>query len=266
MERLLGAKYPISLGTACVLENKDFDMRKWPNLLYVNLRTLYRNYVQSYHRNDYNKIKEMPFMDAYLEEVANFESIIRQLSNQRIRVFFYYPTYSKLKKVLPSTVLKDFTKCGFDEIEDNMWAYVKKHGLMTPFLYKTIDQELPRSNETVLVLTSFVIDLLSAPNFPTLLLLESFTGRIKKRAEWGSKINVGGDRNKRLLLPFNPFTIQIFGDKSGALKGADARLRKVVRELAETNHWSPITNMSKIKTAVSMLKDPEIKKQLMKYL
>ena len=235
--RILGGKYPLSVGTALVLECDSFDMRKWPNLLYVNLRTLYRNYVASIPVEQRGLLKPAPFIQDYLNEVAEFERIIKELSHNRIKVFFYYPEYKDLTTVLPYTDFKEYNPDNFDEVEVNLWKHVKQHGLMTPFNYEIVTQGLPPANEAVLLLSSFVVDLLSASQFPILFLLESYTGKIKRRQEWYTKINAGKLRKQEVTVPFNKFTIQIFGDKSGALKGSDKELRKVVREMAIKDHW-----------------------------
>ena len=266
--RLLGGKYPLSLGTALIFESKEYDIKKWPNLMYINLRTLYRNYVQSYTHEDRLRMHDFrDFLHHYLEEVAELERIIKEESHNRIKVYFFYPHYKRLHHVLPKVEEKEYNPDKFDEVEENMWKHVKRYGLMTPFNYEEIEQELPKANEPVIMLTSFVVDLLSAYNFPILYLLESFTGRIKRRQEWYTKINVGKDKiHGNITVPFNKFTVQIFGDKSGALTKADIELRKVVKEMAIKDHWTPLTTMDKIKYSISKLSNAKLKELLFKYL
>lgn len=266
-ERVLGAKILISVGTAMVFESPVFDIRTWPKNLYVNLRTLYRNYIQSFPASERTKLDEKSLLQGYLDEVAEFERLVLEISKGKVNPFFYYPTYTSLSTLLPFSEKKEYNVDGFDLVEQQMWSYVKKHGLMTPFNYVEIDSTLPPSHEPTLLLSSFVVDLLSVYKFPKLLLLESFTGKIKNRAEWYTKINVNRNKTKpTFTVPFNKFTIQIFGDKSGALKGADLQLRSIVRKMAEQDHWSPVTSMDKIKYSISKIKDSKIKELLLKYL
>ena len=264
--RLLGGTYPISMGTALVLENKDFDIKKWPNMLYINLRTLYRNYVHSIPIEFRAKVKRNRILQEYLEEVSEVERLVKELSNNRVKVFFYYPTYKSLGHLLPKTDKRKYNPDMFDDIELNMWKYIKETKMMTPFNYTEIEQELPKCHEPTMVLTSFVVDLLSAYNFPVLYLLESFTGKIKRRQEWYTKINASTKKEPNIIVPFNKFTIQIFGDKSGALTGAELKLRTAVREMALKDHWSPVTSMDKIKHSISKLKDTNLKDLIYKYL
>lgn len=266
-ERILGAKVPISVGTAMIFESPTFDIRLWPNSLYVNLRTLYRNYIQSFPAAERVKLSEKELLQGYLDEVAEFERLVLEVSKGKVKPFFYYPTYESLSRLLPLSEKKEYNVDGFDLVEQQMWQYVKKHGLMTPFNYTEIDTNLPPNHEPTLLLSSFVVDLLSAYKFPKLTLLESFTGKIKNRADWYTKINVNKGKSKpTFTVPFNKFTIQIFGDKSGALKGADLQLRSVVRKMAEQDHWSPVTSMDKIKYSISKLKDSKMKELLLKYV
>lgn len=265
--RQIGGKYPLSLGTALIFESPEFDIKRWPNLLYVNLRTLYRNYVASIPKEHYSKIDSIAFTQTFLDEVFNFESIVKEVSSNRVKVYFYYPRYDKFDKVLPKSEKLTYNPDMFDDIEINMWEYVKRSKLMVPFFYEEIGQELPPSNEPTLLLTSFIIDLLSSHSFPVLYLLESYTGKIKKRQEWYTKIKFGQVKGMDdVTYPFNKFTIQVFGDKSGFIKGSDPNVRRIVREMAKQDHWSPVTGVEKIKYSISKLKDFKIKELLYSYL
>lgn len=265
--RQLGGVYPLSLGTALIFESPEFDIKLWPNLLYVNLRTLYRNYVASIPREHYHGIDSNQFTQTFLDEVFSFESIVKELSTNRVKVFFYYPKYDKFDKVLPKSEKLVYNPEMFDDIEINMWEYVKREKLMVPFFYTEIGHELPSANEPTLLLSSFVIDLLSASNFPILMLLESYTGKIKKRQEWYTKIKFGQVKTMEdVSYPFNKFTLQVFGDKSGFIKGADPAIRRVVRQMAKEGHWSPVTGIEKIKYSISKLNDFKTKELLYSYL
>nr|DAT18078.1 MAG TPA: hypothetical protein [Caudoviricetes sp.] len=267
MERLLGSKYHISLGTAMVFESPEFDIRKWPNLMYVNLRTLYRNYVHSYPKEMYSSLNTKTFIQMYLDEVSEFERLVKEVSNGRVTTYFYYPRYEQIDRKLPHIEFKEYNPESFDVVELNMWEYVKRQGLVTPFNYDELKGDLPPAREPVLLLSSFIVDLLSAPNFPMLLLIESFTGKIKKRQEWYTKINFGkGKSAEGVYYPFNKFTMQIFGDKSGALKSAPRELRMLVRSMAKQDRWSPMTTNDRIRYSISKIKDFNLKQLLLSYL
>lgn len=266
-KRLLGGKYLISMGTAMIFESSEFDIRKWPNLMYLNLRTLYRNYVASIPTDYQKHVKVKDMLEDFFKEVAEVETIIKEVSQNRVKVLFYYPRYEHLDKILPEVTVLDYNPGIFDQLELDMWAFAKRNKLMIPFFYTEVKGELPRANEPVLLLSSFITDLLSAHLFPALYLIESFTGKIKKRQEWYTKLKVGNVKNKEQIgMPFNKFTIQVFGDKSGAYKGQDRQIRKIVREMAINDHWSPITTKDKIRTSISKINDRDIKKILLELL
>lgn len=266
-KRLLGGRYLISMGTAMLFEADSFDPRKWPNLMYLNLRTLYRNYVASIPTEYQRHVKVKEMLGDFFKEVSEVERIIKEVTQNRVKLFFYYPRYEHLDKVLPEVTVLEYNPGIFDQLELDMWAFAKRNELLVPFFYTEVKGELPKANEPVLLLSSFVTDLLSAHNFPALYLIESFTGKIKKRQEWHTKINIGNVKNKdQIGMPFNKFTIQVFGDKSGAYKGQDRQIRKIVRDMAVNDHWSAITTRDKIRSSINKIKDYDIKKLLLDLL
>lgn len=266
-KRLLGGKYFISMGTAMIFESSEFDIRKWPNLMYLNLRTLYRNYVASIPTDYQKHVKVKDMLEDFFKEVSTVETIIKEVSQNRVKILFYYPRYEHLDKVLPEVTVLDYNPGIFDQLELDIWAFAKRNQMLIPFFYQEVKGELPPANEPVLLLSSFITDLLSASRFPALYLIESFTGKIKKRQEWHTKLKIGNVKNiDQIGIPFNKFTIQVFGDKSGAYKGQDRVIRKVVREMAINDHWSPITTRDKIRTSINKLKDHDIKKILLDLL
>ena len=100
-KRLLGGKYFISMGTAMIFESSEFDIRKWPNLMYLNLRTLYRNYVASIPTDYQKHVKVKDMLEDFFKEVSTVETIIKEVSQNRVKILFYYPRYEHLDKVLP---------------------------------------------------------------------------------------------------------------------------------------------------------------------
>lgn len=266
-KRLLGGRYLISLGSAMIFESPEFDVKKWPNLFYLNLRTLYRNYVASIPTEFHPRVKLVEMLKDFFREVAEVERIIKEVSNNRVKIMFYYPRYEHLDKVLPEVTTLEYNPGVFDQLELDMWAFAKRQELLVPFFYQEVKAEIPAAREPVLLLSSFVTDLLSASNFPALYLIESFTGKIKRRQEWYTKINIGNVKNKEnILIPFTKFTIQVFGDKSGAYRGQDRQIRKIVRDMAVREHWSPLTTKEKIKTSIKKLSDRNIKDLLLSLL
>lgn len=267
IERLLGKRYPVSIGTANIFENENFDIRQWPTLFYINIRTLYRNYVASIRREDYDKIDDVQFTQDFLNEVAEVERIIKEVSNNQIRVLFYYPKLNHLKKVLPKTERKDYNPELFDLVEENMWDYVKHRQLFVPFHHVEIDEQLPPANEPILLLSSHVVDLLQASKFPSMTLIESFTGKLKKRQDWYTKLRLSKSKEGiTYKVPFNKFTIQIFGDKSGLFKPADVRLRRCVAEMAQRDNWLSVSTYDRIKASINKITDKKIKDLLYTYL
>jgi len=95
-KRLLGGKYFISMGTAMIFESSEFDIRKWPNLMYLNLRTLYRNYVASIPTDYQKHVKVKDMLEDFFKEVSTVETIIKEVSQNRVKILFYYPSLRML--------------------------------------------------------------------------------------------------------------------------------------------------------------------------
>lgn len=263
IERVLGAQYPISVGTALIFESEYFDPRSWPNLFYINLRTLFRNYVASIPTDKRHRVRMEEAMGEFFMEVSEVERIVKEVTNNRVKIFFYYPEY-ELDELLPKiNVAVDYNPDEFDDVEVNLWDYADRKKLVIPFFYQKINDGLPAASEPILLLSSFVNDLLYVNRFPLVVLIESFTGKMKKRQEWWTKINLGKVKNlSEIKIPFCRFTLQVFGDKSGAFRGQDKEVRKAVRDLAVQCNWTPATTTDKIRSNLSKIKDIEIRNLL----
>lgn len=106
---------------------------------------------------------------------------------------------------------------------------------------------------TALIITHIPYDLLNYKHFKRLILIESMTGKIKYRDQWGSKYHPIGNKSLE-QLPFTEKLLWIFGDKDGIIKpinikGTKAGLgfRQVVYDIAQKSKWRPTTTIDKIK-------------------
>ena len=94
-------------------------------------------------------------------------------------------------------------------------------------------------------------DLLSYSKFKRLDLLESHTGKLKKKNLWYTKYNNGSELG---MMPFDRVLIQIFGD-SDLFHPMTLQLRNEIIALAKAKHWTFATTKDKINADIRTLKN-----------
>ena len=141
LARKLGEKHNLSFGTAAVFDGPHADPSKWNNLMYVNVRTLFRNYVASYDPKDYPRIDNEEFNQLFLDEVAEFERLVKEVTNNRVKTIFYYPKYDNLNKILPHLERDRYNPSIFDDVEENLWHEIITNKKWTPFNIEIIDEK-----------------------------------------------------------------------------------------------------------------------------
>lgn len=265
--RKLGNKYNLSLGTSAIFESPYSEPNKWNNLMYVNIRTLFRNYVSSYDSKDYPRIEDAEFTQLFMDEVAEFERLVKEVTDNRVKTIFYYPKYNNLRKLLPHLERNQYNPSIFDDVEENMWMDIQSNQKWIPFNIEIIDENgFEQSFLDVTILTSFVVDLLQAAKFSSLTLLESYTGKLKKRQEWYTKLKLPSRKDNPYKVPFNKFTLQIYGDKSGFFKTTDRKMKDLVTTMAIEDNWLPIATLDRVRASIKKLKGYDLKELLYSYL
>lgn len=260
-ERAVG-QFPLSVATSLALEaacgiHEDYPVNRAPILdypsLWVNARTLFRNFMGSLDRNSAVSIMPGDIAETVMEEMAQIASIIAEYSEHRSTVQFYYSDYADMDKKYKRAVLRmDNT--------DKQKEYTAIHNnAMEGLIQATGDQIKvfklklePDHMPTAMILTHYAYDLVSYKSFSKLALLESHTGAIKERAQWYSKYYNGKDL---AMIPFREDFIQVFGDNEH-FRPMDIRLRKDLIEIATKYKWSAVTTKDKIVYGINQMKNP----------
>ena len=241
----VGLSIPTSASFEALLTSVEDDIQY--DSLWVNIKTLIRNLLSA------SKIKpnEMNHDDLAYEIVTEVEHIpalmssVESLANSKLIV--YANSYDGLTKRLPKAKIKtphtdkQITESvldirTIDAIKTNLDANLN-------YDFREGDYILEGGDDRSLILTHCPVDLISVYNFNTLRLLESHTGAIKKQSLWNSKLT-GGDANAR--LPFNLFTLQVFGDNSVHFYGYSYKYKKTILTIASNKDWNSTTSKSKI--------------------
>lgn len=276
-QRTLGPKTPLSVGTAMVFDNDEVDFSTWEPYLYVNLRTLLRNLIQAMETDFVLQLDEDSLFPKFMEEVETFEEYVKKYTNDKTEVVFYLPDYRNISKMLPfaglRTIKTDKQQIIYD-LEQTIFRRLKKEveyqekearknksEWEPPFI--ETDHTLPRGKGSALILTNYPTDLLSYTSFPLLKLIESHTGKIKKRDEWNSKLT--GDKLRLVNIPFNRFTLQICGDGNNLLMSGSKKMKDFLFDLADKNNWTSMTTIDRVKFCINMLKDKQTRDLLLKW-
>jgi hypothetical protein len=262
---------PMSIGTSLAIEalkeKHDYDT------LWINIRTLWRNLYESIEREDRERLLKPPSpaqMDAHYRAICKAMSVTMNEELEHIRRFLgdkisgvrtYHLGYRDLAKRFPLGLLRVPTtplqQQHYDLMERTL-DFVLLDDADT-FIEQDKGSELRGEATKSLIITHYPVDLLSRTKFNSLRLLESHTGAIKSKSQWATKLTDGRDMK---IIPFNAFTIQVFGDGPVSFNRYPTAIRKGVLEVAAATRWTPVTTMEKIRYSIRGMKDQFASKQL----
>lgn len=232
--------------------------------IWFNLRTLHRNLIGSLSAEARNQVMPEQIVPALIEELAILESVLIKASEGRARPVFYLADYSPLASKFPKAVFKKATT------PKQEFAYkVEQHSVMgvlqqqPPQDMRTYRYEITGSHPESFIVTHLPVDLLARHRFRRLSLLESHTGTIKPPPQWSSKLTDGKNLSH---IPFNSFTLQVFGDNGHMFSPHLPALRRVVLEMAERDHWTALTTMEKIRESIRKVTHPADRTALLSML
>lgn len=259
IDRVVGA-YPISIATSLAIEGlthtgeHESDDGPAPikdcEVLYINLRTLFRNAFGSFEDLK-DRLNFEVMRETLIADVAGIKEAVKAASPNTVCVI-YLCTYKE------ATVNKLFKEAGFKNPNTPNQVF---YSALEFDIYKEaedfiedleiFDVELKGDKDTF-ILTHLPIDLLWYRNFPSLSLLESHTGKIKTRTLWYTKLN-----GKHPEIPFNKAFLQIFGD--GVMFSPQGiKIRRVIQKVAVKNRWNQNTSKEKIVMNLRSANEPHV--------
>lgn len=269
--RALGEKVPLSISTAMIFESENADYKKWEPHIHVNVITIIRNLLGSCNQPlDWAKLDPLEIIPELINELIFLQNDVPMYRGD-FAVTFYFPDYSKLPKQFPKghyrkqlTERQQYEEHLIEAIRAEMLSQQKENKLDVPVQF--IDTKLNKDSRLTTLITSFPTDLMSQYQFPKLTLLETHTGRIKSRRMWYTKLNPTGDEDMS-KIPFNKFTLQVFGDGKQLLS-APLKLKRAVVMMSVKNRWNSLTTEERIRQSISRLPEEyhEVKTALLDYL
>lgn len=241
----------ISVPTSIPLEEVILQHDAPSGDLWINVRSLIRNALNSFESHDKEQLVASILGDVIMQEMGIIQSLVRQAAETSVsrKVVFYYTTRKSLttifSKSIPKAPVTPKQRFEFTLTEDTL-LYVLDHKKDI----EEFDVLIKGRDSKAMIITHQPIDLLSRYQFGDLVLLESHTGKLKRPHEWSSKLSGKGSEN----LPFNPLTLQIFGD--GETFAAYPRKLKVeLLNLAASSAWNPITSKTKMQADINSMND-----------
>lgn len=271
-ERTKG-QIPISMGTALAIEGAMGiypDRPETPapfthyHALWVNVRTLYRNLQACFQVDVHRGFLPSELVDGLLEDMAGLHQAVKK-AFPAVEVVVYLSAYERLATLLPAASLKLLrtpVQVAAHDLEEATYTLLRKN-LPPEIPFVAVSRFLPQApRQNALILTHVTLDLLARYHFRSLDLLESNTGMIKKPSQWNTKLGVADQAD---LLPFNSFTLQVFGDRGVLFQPQSMKLRRTVLELAGKHHWSSITTLPRIRDNLANLDDKALRDALLPF-
>lgn len=263
-ERTISA-LPLSIGTSLALESifeargvpydlereipERVDYRKY-NSLWINVETLIRNFIGSLSPAYKNSIDVSELVASLGWEMEVIKTIVKEDTNSSMRLVYYTNNYSAVinNPLLPNTVkfrLPSTPKQHLYEkiVKDTIKLLTKNTEI------DIVSNKLAKLNPTddtnmAIVLTHHAYDLLSWKSFKKLDLIESHTGKLKRRQDWYSKYYSVGKEDIS-MLPFQRKLFFIFGDNT-LVHPMNIGFRTIILEIARNRNFTPLTEEDKV--------------------
>lgn len=236
----------ISVGTSLAFEGEAVKLLSSMDNVLINFRTLVRNAVESYAKDDRLDAKQIA-SEVKDDLIGILKFIDTNKGQRQIIVEVYNPSYSSRERKFKHALLKSpktEKQIAGDKLAKDIIALFKKEnaGVLTE-----TDCELKSFSGRALILTHHVMDLTFSNATTRLYLLESYTGYAKTYVTWHTKLTDGGSLHN---IPFNRLTLQIFGDKATDFFSHRADVKAIVLKLAEKNHWTTATSYDKVRSDI----------------
>lgn len=252
--------FPLSIGTGIAMETlftprqEVYDpSRTSPSRitissyqeLWINVLTLIRNAYASCEPSLVKTVTPMDMVEVIMQEIELIKDLLSNEGQGFTVPFFYFNDYKTLFK-------KDDRI--FKRREDKTELQKKVR-----FIYEKTKDIITRQDETIkllnlniktqgakksLMFTHITADLLSYNFFEDLELLESHTGKVKKRIEWNTKYHACGDDDLG-RFPFCRQLLSCFGDSS-LIVPIPLKARKEIIEVGKKLRWTPVTSPTKV--------------------
>lgn len=268
--RNLGLQYPLSMGTALIFESDYQMVKEWDEHLLVSIPTLIRNLESAMPKEtDWSRVEINDIVDTLLREMDELIGIVSIL-RPKCTVTFTCPDYSTIQQKYPLGKFRETLTPNQQRLQDLQEAVrfillTNKDSISHVISFPEL--KLERDSRHTTLMTAYPIDLLSQYQFPSLSLLESNTGRLKRKKEWYTKLTYHPKEENHFRIPFCLFTLLVFGDGKHFLANR-VSLRRTVYMLADKHRWNSLSTEGRIRQSLNSLPpdQKEIKETLLSFL
>lgn len=213
--------------------------------MWINLDTLFRNIVQAVTSDVLKNVGYKEAVTVLIDEMDTIESLLAVEGQNQATPVFYVCDYPHALSSLPKTVgiRKDNTPKQFHyrDLRNKTMAEMKKLRSDIKFFPGPIRTA---NSINTLMLTHVPFDLLSWKQFGSLDLLESNTGKLKKKSQWNTKYYPVPSKNMS-ILPWMRGLLYVFGDKV-LIQPAPSKLRIQIMDSAAKRGWTAATTKEKV--------------------
>lgn len=264
MEQRTVGMLPISVGTSLAFESLIATPIKQIDSLMVNISTIFRNVYQAYDTQVRAGLTADKLYQDVLQDLGGIYEVLNKISkNKTPNMVAYYCSYAglakrfKLAKIwLPDTKIQLHYAGLEDAVLKKLVSELRGH-------IRLCDHTMPNGIRNTYVLTHHIVDLVVPNGYGNITLIESHTAALKENGEWHTKLT-GGSKFER--IPFNPLTLQVFGDNSTNFKANDFKYKVAIHELAEKYDWTPMTTVERIKLGIASVQDETLRANLSQML
>lgn len=234
----LGLSHP----TDNAMQALNPELIKRYKVLYVNLRTLFRNAV-----NVLTKGGTFPSEASIAERLReDYTTLQAWASNQGLWLVFYYNTHKSLQtgrlKTAQLKIPKTSKQLEYADSESNWMSFLVKEGYATMLIDTPLYPADGVDVKSALVLTHYPSDLIQHYRFDDVLLVESHTGQLKPPSLLGTKLNIKPEYKNR--IPFNEITLMLFGDNV-LVTGQTPALKNAAQDIAVKSGWNGTTTFDR---------------------
>lgn len=255
-ERITGSS-GISIGTHLALEtifsdkidiydkDREFEKVNINNFKYhvFNLYTIVRNLLNScLHKQKDEILMDKKFISVLSMEIELINSLY---DNTKCDPILFYPDYSIIYKRYNVGKETAITQTYKEHV--TIRNTLHKHEKLISSVnngkgYRLINLKNLKPNDKILITTNIACDLFNKFNLE---LLESHTGKIKKKYEFNTKYHTLGAQDLT-FLPFVEELMYILGDKC-IITPLNVKMRRLLFDIASNNKWTVRTTSEKVR-------------------
>ena len=260
MEQRTIGMLPISVGTSLAFEALIATPTKRIDNLMLNVSTIFRNAYQAYDTQTRKGLTADQLYQDVIQDLGGVYEVLNKIStNKAPNMVAYYCSYAGLAKRFKLAKLwtpDTPTQLHYAKLEDQV---LKRLLNQLRGHVRLCDHTIPNGPSNTFVLTHHIVDLVVPKGYGSLTLIESHTAALKEKDQWHTKLTGG---SKFVRIPFNPLTLQVFGDNSTHFKANAFQYKAAVHALSEQYKWTPMTTVERVQLGIASVPDETLREHL----